>query len=51
MGRMPQVSLPIADAGRVPVGLSLLASHGQDSFLMQVAKDIDRETTLTLNEL
>src|SRR5262249_11236259 len=46
IGRLPQVSLPIADAGRVPVGLSLLARHGQDSFLLQVAKTFDGETTL-----
>jgi amidase len=46
MGRLPQVSLPIADADGVPMGLSLLARHGQDSFLLQVAKNIDRETSL-----
>ena len=46
MGRLPQVSLPIADADGVPVGLSLLARHGQDSFLLQVAKRVDRETNL-----
>jgi amidase len=43
MGRLPQVSLPIADAGGVPVGLSLLARHGQDSFLLQVAETIDEQ--------
>jgi amidase len=42
IGRLPQVSLPIADADGVPVGLSLLARHGQDSLLLQVAKNIDR---------
>jgi amidase len=46
MGRLPQVSLPIADADGVPVGLSLLARHGQDSFLLEVAKSVDRETSL-----
>jgi amidase len=46
MGRLPQVSLPIADADGVPVGLSLLARHGQDSLLLQVAKRVDRETNL-----
>jgi amidase len=46
MGRLPQVSLPIADADGVPVGLSLLARHGQDSFLLQVAKNVGRETRL-----
>jgi amidase len=46
MGRLPQVSLPIAEAGGVPVGLSLLARHGQDSFLLQLAKRIEREISL-----
>jgi amidase len=45
MGRLPQVSLPIAHAGGVPVGLSLLARHGQDAFLLQVAKSVHRETS------
>jgi amidase len=44
MARLPQVSLPIANADGVPVGLSLLARHGRDSFLLQVAKNVDRET-------
>jgi amidase len=51
MGRLPQVSLPIADVAGVPVGLSLLARHGQDSFLLQVAKDVSREIRLPLNAL
>ena len=38
IGRLPQVSLPIANIDGVPVGLSLLARHGQDSFLLGVAK-------------
>lgn len=38
MGRLPQVSIPISDVNGVPVGLSLLARHGQDSFLLQVTK-------------
>ena len=46
MCRLPQVSLPLADADGVPVGLSLLARHGQDSFLLQVANRVDRETNL-----
>src|SRR6266705_2536000 len=46
IGRLPQVSLPIADADGVPVGLSLLARHGQDSLLLQVAKSVYRETSL-----
>jgi amidase len=43
MGRLPQVSLPIADADGVPVGLSLLARHGKDSFLLQVAETLEEQ--------
>jgi amidase len=43
MGRLPQVSLPIAEADGVPVGLSLLARHGEDSFLLEVAKRIEKQ--------
>jgi amidase len=46
IGRLPQVSIPVADANGVPVGMSLLARHGQDPFLLQVAKNIDRQTSL-----
>jgi amidase len=46
IGRLPQVSLPIAAADGVPVGLSLLARHGQDSFLLEVAKGFDRNPSL-----
>lgn len=43
MSRLPQVSLPIRDANGVPVGLSLLARHGQDSFLLEMAKRIEEQ--------
>ena len=45
MGRLPQVSLPIADADGVPVGLSLLARHGQDSLLLEVAKRTEKQVS------
>jgi amidase len=51
MCRLPQVSLPLADAGGVPVGLSLLARHGQDSLLLQVANRVDRETSVLNDSL
>lgn len=51
MCRLPQVSLPIADADGVPVGLSLVARHGQDSLLLQMAKSVSREIRLPLSEL
>jgi amidase len=41
IGRLPQVSLPLAESsGRVPVGLSLLAANGQDAFLLSVVKRV-----------
>ena len=44
IGRLPQVSLPLArSTAGVPVGLSLLAAHGQDSFLLEVASGFSRE--------
>jgi amidase len=46
MGRLPQVSLPMADIDGVPVGLSLLARHRQDLLLLEVAKKVDRELSL-----
>jgi amidase len=50
MGCLPQVSVPIAEADGVPVGLSLIARHGQDSFLLQVATSVVRETSLRPND-
>ena len=47
IGRLPQVSLPVAYVGGVPIGLSLLARHGQDRFLLQVAKSLAQETTIS----
>jgi len=49
IGRMPQVSLPVARVSGVPVGLSLLARNGQDRFLLQAAKSIAQEAAFLLN--
>lgn len=38
LGRMPQVSIPAANVDGVPVGLSLLARHGEDALLLEAAK-------------
>jgi amidase len=43
IGRLPQVSLPIADAEGIPVGLSLLARHGRDTLLLETAKSLATE--------
>jgi amidase len=41
LGRLPQVSLPLAESsGGVPVGLSVLAAHGRDDFLLSVIKGL-----------
>jgi amidase len=41
IGRLPQVSLPVAEcSGDVPVGLSLLAPNGRDAFLLSVVKRV-----------
>ena len=38
VARLPQLSLPLASVAGVPIGLSLLGAHGQDAFLMEVAR-------------
>ena len=38
IGRLAEVSLPLAEVGGVPVGLSLLAAHGRDAFLLGVVQ-------------
>ncbi len=43
IGRLPQVSLPLSHVGGVPIGLSLLARHGQDALLLETAKRMAAE--------
>ena len=43
IGRLPQLSLPLANVAGIPVGLSLLARHGQDVFLLEAAKTIEKQ--------
>ncbi len=38
LGRLPQVTLPVAECAGVPVGLSLLGAYGQDAFLLGVVQ-------------
>jgi amidase len=42
VGRLPQVSLPVARTADSPVGLSLIAAHGQDMFLVSAAEEIGK---------
>jgi len=43
IGRLPQLSMPVTSAAGTPVGLSLLARHGQDLFLLEAAKTIEKQ--------
>src|SRR5262245_18512980 len=38
IGRLPQVTMPLADVSGVPVGLSLVGAYGQDAWLLEVAR-------------
>ena len=40
IGRLPQVTLPVADVSGVPIGLSLLAKQGRDGFLLAAAQSL-----------
>lgn len=40
IGRLPQVSLPLATLNGCPLGLSLLAARGNDEMLLEAAKNI-----------
>jgi amidase len=45
IGRLPQITLPLAESGRVPVGLSLIAAQDRDLFLIDAGRALG-ETTL-----
>ena len=40
LGRLPQVTLPLGEVGGVPIGLSLLAAHGNDALLLRAAQQV-----------
>ena len=40
VGRLPQVTMPLAESAGVPVGLSLLAGYGRDGFLLDVMTEV-----------
>lgn len=41
IGRLPQITLPLADSGGVPVGLSLIGAQDMDHFLVGAAQALD----------
>ncbi|HEY9073441.1 MAG TPA: amidase family protein, partial [Desulfobaccales bacterium] len=44
LGRLPQVTLPLTEVGGVPIGLSLLAAHGNDAWLLGAAQQVADST-------
>ncbi len=40
IGRLPQVSLPLASVNGLPLGLSMVAARGNDEMLLEVARQI-----------
>ncbi len=42
IGRLPQVSMPLATATSAPIGLSLIGARYEDMFLLEVANVIDK---------
>jgi amidase len=40
LGRLPQISMPLAEVGGAPYGLSLLGAFGEDAFLLAAANTI-----------
>ncbi|HEY3963931.1 MAG TPA: amidase [Planctomycetaceae bacterium] len=47
VGRLPQVSLPLGECNGGPLGLSLLAGHGGDAFLLGAVRQLVRELPTT----
>ena len=43
VGRLPEITIPAADIGGIPVGVSLAAGHYQDEFLLSAAKRLFRD--------
>ena len=37
LGRLPQISLPLGQVDGVPIGLGLVAAHGNDELLLETA--------------
>ena len=38
LGRLPEITIPVADIEGVPLGVSLVAGNYQDEFLLSAAK-------------
>ena len=42
VGRLPQVSMPLATVDSAPIGLSLIGAHDEDLFLLHVAREMEQ---------
>jgi amidase len=42
VGRLPQVSMPLATVASAPMGLSLIGARGEDLFLLDVARAVEQ---------
>jgi amidase len=40
VGRLPQISMPLADVGGAPIGLSVIGAYDEDAFVLEVANAI-----------
>ena len=40
VGRLPQISMPLGSVNGIPIGLSLVAAHGEDTFLVEMARKL-----------
>ena len=41
IGRLPQITLPLAEVNGLPLGISLVAARGNDEMLLEVAKNLN----------
>jgi amidase len=42
VARLPQVAMPLATADSAPIGISLVAAHGEDLWLLEIAGMVDQ---------
>jgi amidase len=40
VGKLPQITLPVAESSGLPLGLSLIAHNGEDAFVLAAAREV-----------
>ena len=50
VGRLPEISLPVAQINNIPVGLSFAAAHYQDEFLLHAVQQLAPEISNALGQ-